>query len=116
MSEIIYGQVRYLLASALSGMGCMFLYSIIRMFELLLKLCMPVKIIIDIIFWTGIAIPAFYIFYNINSGIIGWYGIVMIISGAVLYERGIYVPVKKSVEKIVRKVYNKNIFRRRKSL
>ena len=100
MSEIIYGQVRYLLASALSGMGCMFLYSIIRMFELLLKLCMPVKIII----------------YNINSGIIRWYGIVMIISGAVLYERGIYVPVKKSVEKIVRKVYNKNIFRRRKSL
>lgn len=70
MSEIIYGQVRYLLASALSGMGCMFLYSIIRMFELLLKLCMPVKIIIDIIFWTGIAIPVFYIFYNINSGII----------------------------------------------
>jgi hypothetical protein len=40
----------------------------------------------------------------------------MIISGAVLYERGIYVPVKKSVEKIVRKVYNKNIFRRQKSL
>ena len=112
MSEIIYGQVRYLLASALSGMGCMFLYSIIRMFELLLKLCMPVKIIIDIIFWTGIAIPVFYIFYNINSGIIRWYGIVMII----LYERGIYVPVKKSVEKIVRKVYNKNIFCRRKSL
>lgn len=33
------------------------------------------------------------------------------------YMRGGYMfPVKKSVEKIVRKVYNKNIFRRRKSL
>ena len=94
----------------------MFLYSIIRMFEFSLKLSMPVKVVIDIIFWTGMAIPVFYIFYNINSGIIRWYGPVMIISGAVLYEIGIYVPVKKSVEKIVRKVYNKNIFRRRKSL
>lgn len=116
MSEIICGQVRYLLATALSGMGCMFLYSFIRTFEVVLKLCMPVKIIIDIIFWTGIAIPVFYILYNINSGIIRWYGIVMIIFGAVLYETGIYFPAKKSVEKIIRQVYNRNIFRSRKSL
>ena len=70
--------------------GLHVLYSIIRMFELLLKLCMPVKIIIDIIFWTGIGNPGILYFYNINSGIIRWYRIVMIISGAV-YMRGGYM-------------------------
>lgn len=116
MSEIIYGQVQYLFASVLIGMTCMFLYSIIRIFRLLIKQSMPVKVLTDIIFWTCLAVPVFYIFYNINSGIIRWYGVVMMIAGAVLYEKGIYCPIKKVVEKIIRKVYNKNIFRRRKSL
>lgn len=116
MSEIIYGQVRYLLASALSGMACMFLYSILRIPVLMIKMCMTVKCIADIIFWSCLAIPVFYVFYDINSGIIRWYGIVMLILGAVLYEKGIYYPAKKIVEKIIGKVYNKNIFRRRRSL
>lgn len=116
MSEIIYGQVQYLFAAALCGMGCMLLYSIIRSFRLLIKQSMTVKLIIDTIFWTCLAIPVFYVFYNINSGIIRWYGIVMLIAGAVIYENGIYDPAKKIIEKIIKKVYNKNIFRKRKSL
>lgn len=116
MSEIIHGQVQYLFAAVLSGMACMFLYGVIRIFRLFVKQSMPVKMIFDIVFWTCLAVPVFYIFYNINSGIIRWYGVIMMIAGAVLYEKGIYRPAKKIVEKIIRKVYNKNIFRRRKSL
>lgn len=115
MSEIIYGQVRYLFATALSGMACMFLYSIVRILRIFIKQSLPVKTVFDIIFWTCLSVPVFYVFYNINSGIIRWYGVVMMIAGAVLYEKGIYCPVKKIVEKIIRKVYNRNIFHRRKS-
>ena len=37
MSEIIHGQVLYLLASTCCGMVCMFLYGFVRIFELFLK-------------------------------------------------------------------------------
>ena len=37
MSEIIHGQVLYLLASTCCGMVCMFLYGLVRIFELFLK-------------------------------------------------------------------------------
>lgn len=115
MSEIIHGQVLYLLAAACCGMACMFLYSLIRILWLFIKKKMFLKSISDIIFWSCLSIPVFYIFYEINSGIIRWYGILMLITGGFLYEKGIYSPVKKIVEKIIEKVYNRGIFRKRKS-
>ena len=116
MSEIIHGQVLYLLASTRCGMVCMFLYGFVRIFELFLKKNMILKIIIDVLFWMALSIPVFYIFYEINSGIIRWYGVFMLFAGMILYEKGIYTPAKKIIEKIIKKVYDKNIFKSRKSL
>ena len=116
MSEIIHGQVLYLLAATCCGMACMFFYSIIRIFRMLIRHSMIVKIVLDIIFWAAMSIPVFYVFYKINSGIIRWYGIVMLFLGAILYEKGIYCPVKKIIDKVLKKVYNKNIFCIKKSL
>ena len=116
MSEIIHGQVLYLLASTCCGMACMFLYGFVRIFELFLKKNMILKIIIDVLFWMALSIPVFYIFYEINSGIIRWYGVFMLFAGMILYEKGIYIPAKKIIEKIIKKVYDNNIFKSRKSL
>ena len=101
MSEIIHGQVLYLLASTCCGMVCMFLYGFVRIFELFLKKNMILKIIIDVLFWMALSIPVFYIFYEINSGIIRWYGVFMLFAGMILYEKGIYTPAKKIIEKII---------------
>ena len=50
------------------------------------------------------------------SFIIRWYGVFMLFAGMILYEKGIYIPAKKIIEKIIKKVYDKNIFKSRKSL
>lgn len=115
MSEVIHGQVLYLLAAVCCGMGCMFLYGFIRIPEYFIKKKMVLKVIVDIFFWMALSIPVFYIFYEINSGIIRWYGIVMLFAGGILYEKGIHCPTKKIVEKIIKKVYNKNMYRKHES-
>ena len=44
------------------------------------------------------------------------YGVFKLFAGMILYEKGIYTPAKKFIEKIIKKVYDKNIFKSRKSL
>ena len=99
MSEIIHGQVLYLLASTCCGMACMFLYGFVRIFELFLKKNMILKIIIDVLFWMALSIPVFYIFYEINSGIIRWYGVFMLFAGMILYEREYIFRQRKLLKK-----------------
>lgn len=43
----------------------------------------------DILYWAAASIPVFYVFFVYNDGEIRWYGVLMLVVGAWLYENGI---------------------------
>lgn len=108
MSQIIHGQVLFLLASLCSGMLVMAGYELIRFLRWLFRHNEFAKWIEDILYWALASVPVFYMFFYFNEGDIRWYGILMIICGAYIYYVGISRPlrflVKKIIDKFIKKV------------
>ena len=100
MSEIIHGQVTFLLVTLCCGMALMFCYEVLSILRWMAKHTGIVIWIEDILYWAAASIPVFYIFFIYNDGEIRWYGILMLVMGAWLYENGISRPVRKRLVKI----------------
>lgn len=94
MSEIIWGQVLFVLASLCNGMLLIAGYDVLRLLRWLIphgKVWLWVE---DTLYWCLAAIPTFYLFFSYNEGVIRWYGLLGILVGAVLYETGISLPIR----------------------
>ncbi|MBO5484636.1 MAG: spore cortex biosynthesis protein YabQ [Lachnospiraceae bacterium] len=99
MSQIIIGQVLFVLASLFNGMLLMAGYDVLRFIRWLIphgKVWLWVE---DTIYWCLAALPTFYLFFRYNEGVIRWYGLVGILLGAVLYEAGISLPLRRHLVK-----------------
>lgn len=94
MSQVIWGQVLFVLATLCNGMLLMTGYDVLRLFRWLIphgKLFLWVE---DTLYWCLAALPTFYLFFSYNEGVIRWYGLLGILLGAVLYETGISLPIR----------------------
>lgn len=99
MSQIIIGQVLFVLASLFNGMLLMGGYDVLRFIRWLIphgKVWLWVE---DTIYWCLAALPTFYLFFSYNEGVIRWYGLVGILLGAILYEAGISLPLRRYLVK-----------------
>lgn len=97
MSEIIWGQVLFILASLCSGMLLMTGYDALRLFRWLFPHGKGWFWVGDTLYWSLASIPAFYLFFSYNEGIIRWYGLVGVLSGCILYETGISIPIRSTL-------------------
>ena len=95
MSEIIIGQVRFLLMTSLLGMALMGAYDVCRFMRWLIPHHGIVVALEDILFWVAASVPAYGMFYIYNDGEIRWYGALAVISGGALYEWGISRPLRR---------------------
>lgn len=94
MSQIIRGQIFFVLATLCCGMLLMALYDVLRFLRWLLPHSRGWVWIEDIIYWTWMAVPVYCLFFVYNEGIIRWYGLLGLLLGAVLYETGISLPIR----------------------
>lgn len=95
MSEIIIGQVRFLLMTTLLGMALMGAYDVCRFLRWIIPHHVVIVALGDILFWVAASVPAYGMFYIYNDGEIRWYGVLAVILGGFLYERGISMPVRR---------------------
>lgn len=100
MSEIIHGQVTFLLVTLCCGMALIFFYEILRLLRWMFRHTVAVIWIEDILYWAAASIPVFYVFFVYNDGEIRWYGVLMLVVGAWLYENGISRPIRVRLVKI----------------
>lgn len=89
MSEIIMGQVRFLLVMLCLGMVLICGYDLLRFLRWLITHHKVVVWIEDILYWSLMSIPAYVVFFLYNDGEIRWYGVLAVILGGILYEKGI---------------------------
>lgn len=95
MSDIIIGQVRFLLMTSLLGMALMAAYDVCRFFRWLIPHPHVVVILGDIFFWMLMSLPAYGLFFIFNDGEIRWYGALAVFLGGLLYEKGISAPLRR---------------------
>lgn len=95
MSEVIQGQVRFLLMTALLGMALMGAYDILRFLRWLVPHHAVAVFFGDILFWVAASLPAYALFFVYNEGEIRWYGGLAVFLGGLLYEQGISLPLRR---------------------
>lgn len=109
MTQIIIGQVRFLLVTMCLGMALMAGYEVLHFIRWMHK---PAKWVIwveDVMYWCIMAVPAYILYYFFNDGIIRWYGALSMLCGGILYEKGIGRPLRKILGKILWKPRKKFI-------
>ena len=89
MSEIIMGQVRFLLVMLCLGMALICGYDFLRFFRWLLPHHTAVVWVEDILYWFLMSVPVYAVFFLYNNGEIRWYGVLAVFLGGLLYEMGI---------------------------
>ncbi|MCI8771807.1 MAG: hypothetical protein HFH73_11825 [Lachnospiraceae bacterium] len=89
MSEIIMGQVRFLLVMLCLGMALICGYDLFRFLRWLVPHHKVVIWAEDILYWSLVSIPVYAVFFLYNNGEIRWYGVLAVILGGLLYEGGI---------------------------
>lgn len=89
MSEIIMGQVRFLLVMLCQGMVLICGYDFLRFFRWLVPHHKVVIWAEDILYWSLMSIPVYAMFFLYNNGEIRWYGVLAVFLGGLLYEMGI---------------------------
>ena len=103
MSEIIMGQVRFVLVTLCLGMALMLGYDILRFIRWIIphhKLLIWAE---DILYWSLMAVPAYVVFFIYNNGEIRWYGALAAFLGGILYEQGISRVVRRLGHKYLEK-------------
>ena len=100
MSEIIHGQVTFLIVTLCCGMALVFGYEILRLLRWMFWHPGILTWIEDILYWAAASVPVYYIFFVYNNGEIRWYGALMLVTGAGLYEKGISMPVRRGLVKV----------------
>lgn len=89
MTEIIMGQVRFVLVTLCLGMLLMFGYDLWRFLRWIVPHHKVVVWVEDLLYWSLMAIPAYAVFFVYNDGEIRWYGALAVFLGGILYEKGI---------------------------
>ena len=100
MSEIIHGQVTFLLVTLCCGMALILGYEILRLLRWMFWHPGILTWTEDILYWAAASVPVYYIFFVYNDGEIRWYGALMLVTGAWLYEKGISRPVRGVLVKV----------------
>lgn len=94
MSEIIWGQVLFILATLCSGMLLMLGYDGTRLLRWIFRFKAWMTATVDVLYWSFASLPVFCLFFYYNEGVIRWYGMLGLLAGAVLYETGISQPIR----------------------
>lgn len=95
MSQVIIGQVLFVLRTLCNGMLLMAGYDGMRLLRWLLPHGRTGVWVGDILYWCLAALPTFWVFFLYNEGTIRWYGLLGLLAGAVIYETGISKPLRK---------------------
>lgn len=95
MTEIILGQVQFVLVTAFFGMVLMAGYDILRFLRWLIHHHKIVIMVEDICYWCIMSVPTYIVFFIYNEGEIRWYGALAILIGGILYEKGFSQPIRK---------------------
>lgn len=94
MKQLIVEQLQFILLMTASGMGLMCIYDVLRLWRWILPHASLLILIEDLLYWTVVSVPVFYLFLLYHDGIIRWYGVTSIFSGIILYEWGFSRPVR----------------------
>lgn len=94
MKQLIAEQLQFILLMTASGMGLMLGYDAFRLLRWLIPHASLLIVIEDLLYWTIMSVPVFYLFLLYHDGIIRWYGVVSIFAGIILYELGFSRPIR----------------------
>lgn len=95
MSEVIMGQVRFVLVTLCLGMLLMVGYDMLRFIRWIFPHHKVFVWAEDILYWSFAAVPAYAVFFIYNNGEIRWYGALAVFLGGILYEKGISRVVRR---------------------
>lgn len=101
MTQIIIGQVRFLLVTMCLGMALMAGYEILHFCRWMHRHAKWTIWMEDILYWCIMAVPAYILFYFYNDGTIRWYGALSVLCGGILYEKGIGRPLRKLLNRLL---------------
>lgn len=99
MTEVILGQLRFIVFMMCGGMALMLGYDGLRLLRWLFphgKLLVAVQ---DLLYWCAMSVPAFALFFFLHDGQIRWYGLLALLGGITLYEYGISSPVRHALSR-----------------
>lgn len=94
MKQLIAQQVQFILLMTISGMLLMTGYDALRLIRWWIPHGKIMIAIEDLLYWTVVSVPVFYLFLVYHDGIIRWYGVVAVFSGIILYEYAFSRPVR----------------------
>lgn len=97
MKQLIAQQVQFILLMTMSGMSLMAGYDVLRLVRWLFPHGQIGIAVEDIVYWSIVSVPIFYLFLEFHDGIIRWYGLVSVFGGIVLYEYGLSRPVRYKI-------------------
>lgn len=100
MTEVILGQLRFILWMMCGGMAILAGYDVLRLFRWLVPHGVVWIAVEDLLFWCVASIPAFVLFLKMHDGQIRWYGVVALFGGIALYEFGISRPARRVLYRI----------------
>ena len=95
MTEVILGQIQFILYMLCGGMALMLGYDGFRLLRWLVPHSKLVVAVQDILYWCVMSVPAFALFFYLHDGQIRWYGLLALFSGIAIYEFGISSPIRK---------------------
>ena len=81
MTEVILGQLRFILWMMCGGMAILAGYDVLRLFRWLVPHGAVWIAVEDLFFWGAASVPAFILFLKMHDGQIRWYGVVALLSG-----------------------------------
>ena len=82
MTEVILGQLRFILWMMCGGMAILAGYDVLRLFRWLVPHGAVWIAVEDLFFWGAASVPAFILFLKMHDGQIRWYGVVALLSGS----------------------------------
>ena len=107
MKQLIAQQVQFILLMTISGMSLMAGYDMLRLIRWLFPHGQISITVEDILYWSIVSVPIFYLFLEFHDGIIRWYGLVAVFSGIVLYEYGFSRPVRNKISAFFNRIRRK---------
>ncbi len=99
MSQVIEGQVNFVVAALCNGMLLIAGYDLLRLLRWIVPHSKAWVVMEDLLYWLLASVPTYYLFFCYNEGIIRWYGLLSLLAGGVLYERGISLPIRSCLNR-----------------
>lgn len=107
MTEVILGQIRFILFMLCGGMALMFGYDGLRLLRWIVPHSKFMVALQDILYWCAMSVPTFALFFYLHDGQIRWYGLVALFAGIAVYEFGISSPARSILSKKLEPLRNR---------